>query len=167
MALRTNLGYRRAVPLIIVILVVAMSGAAAHSQHSQSGSQPASDSQAWSDLQRSMLAMHGAMASIQSTEGETNAWARSADTQARARNYCRPGIAGADTCVEAAVRYAAELGYEVTVVRDATADYSEVEMHAALDVILPNYANAIASTEEIVEAISSLSLETKPASQVA
>jgi len=29
----------------------------------------------------------------------------------------------AHTCVEATVRYAAELGYEVTVVRDATADY--------------------------------------------
>jgi hypothetical protein len=28
------------------------------------------------------------------------------------------------TCIEATVRYAAELGYEVTVVKDATADYS-------------------------------------------
>jgi len=31
----------------------------------------------------------------------------------------------AHTCVEANVRYAAELGYVVTVVKDATADYSE------------------------------------------
>jgi nicotinamidase-related amidase len=31
----------------------------------------------------------------------------------------------AHTCVEATVRYAAELGYDVTVVRDATADYSD------------------------------------------
>lgn len=30
----------------------------------------------------------------------------------------------ADTCIEATVRYAAELGYEVTVVKDAMADYS-------------------------------------------
>ena len=37
----------------------------------------------------------------------------------------------AQTCVEAKVRYAFELCYEVTMVRDATADYSEVEMHAA------------------------------------
>jgi len=29
----------------------------------------------------------------------------------------------AHTCIEATVRYAAELGYDVTVVRDATADY--------------------------------------------
>ena len=31
----------------------------------------------------------------------------------------------AHTCIEATVRFAAELGYDVTVVRDATADYSE------------------------------------------
>ena len=30
----------------------------------------------------------------------------------------------AHTCIEATVRYAAELGYEVTVVKNATADYS-------------------------------------------
>jgi nicotinamidase-related amidase len=43
------------------------------------------------------------------------------------------------TCVEASVRYAAELGYEVTMVKDATADYSDDEMPAALDVNIPNY----------------------------
>jgi ureidoacrylate peracid hydrolase len=62
----------------------------------------------------------------------------------------------AHTCVEATVRYAAELGYEVTVVKDATADYSDEMMHAALDINLPNYANAIVSTDEIVAAISAL-----------
>src|SRR5215475_12324307 len=59
----------------------------------------------------------------------------------------------AHTCIEATVRFAAELGYEVTVVRDATADYSDEEMHAALDINIPNYASAIISTEEIVAAI--------------
>jgi nicotinamidase-related amidase len=62
----------------------------------------------------------------------------------------------AHTCVEATVRYAAELGYEVTMIRDATADYSDVEMHAALDVNIPNYANAIVTTDEVVDSISSL-----------
>jgi ureidoacrylate peracid hydrolase len=62
----------------------------------------------------------------------------------------------AHTCVEATVRFAAELGYEVTVVKDATADYSDVEMHAALDVNLPNYASAIVSTEAIVASILAL-----------
>ena len=62
----------------------------------------------------------------------------------------------AHTCVEATVRFAAELGYEVTVVKDATADYSNEEMHAALEVNLPNYANAIVTTNEIVDSLSSL-----------
>ena len=62
----------------------------------------------------------------------------------------------AHTCVESTVRYAAELGYEVTVVRDATADYSDREMTAALDVNIPNYASAIVTTDKIVESISSL-----------
>ena len=62
----------------------------------------------------------------------------------------------AHTCVEATVRYAAELGYDVTMVKDATADYSDVEMRAALDVNIPNYASAIVSTAEIIDAISLL-----------
>jgi ureidoacrylate peracid hydrolase len=52
-------------------------------------------------------------------------------------------------------RYAAELGYEVTLVKDATADYSNVGMHAALDVNIPNYASAVVTANEIVDAISS------------
>jgi nicotinamidase-related amidase len=62
----------------------------------------------------------------------------------------------AHTCVEATVRFAAELGYEVTMVKDATADYSDEEMHAALDINIPNYASAIVTADEIVESISSL-----------
>jgi len=60
----------------------------------------------------------------------------------------------AHTCVEATVRYAAELGYEVTMVKDATADYSDEEMHAALDINIPNYATAIVTTTEVVDLIS-------------
>jgi ureidoacrylate peracid hydrolase len=62
----------------------------------------------------------------------------------------------AHTCIEATVRFAAELGYEVTVIRDATADYTDEMMHAALDINLPNYANAIVTTTEMVDAISQL-----------
>ncbi|MDT5022200.1 MAG: ureidoacrylate peracid hydrolase [Mycobacterium sp.] len=61
----------------------------------------------------------------------------------------------AHTCLEATVRFGAELGYEVTVVKDATASYSDVEMHAALEINIPNYATAIVSTEEILDAIRS------------
>jgi ureidoacrylate peracid hydrolase len=62
----------------------------------------------------------------------------------------------AHTCVEATVRYAAELGYEVTVVKDATASYSDEHMHAALEINIPNYAT-IAATKEIVDSLSPLS----------
>jgi ureidoacrylate peracid hydrolase len=62
----------------------------------------------------------------------------------------------AHTRVEATVRFAAELG-EVTMVNDATANYSDEEMHAALDINIPNYASAIVTTDEIVDSISALS----------
>ena len=62
----------------------------------------------------------------------------------------------AHTCVEATVRYAAELGYEVTLVKDATADYSDAEMHAALDINIPNYASALVTTAELVETLASI-----------
>jgi ureidoacrylate peracid hydrolase len=41
-------------------------------------------------------------------------------------------------------------------VRDATADYSDEEMRAALDINIPNYASAIVTTTEIVDLVSSL-----------
>src|SRR5262245_47362036 len=61
----------------------------------------------------------------------------------------------AHTCIEATVRYGAELGYDVTVVSDATADYSAAEMHAALEINIPNYAGAVVTTDRVVEALSS------------
>ena len=62
----------------------------------------------------------------------------------------------AHTCVEATVRFAAELGYDVTMVKDATADYSDDAMHAALDVNIPNYASAVLTTSELVESLAAL-----------
>jgi len=61
----------------------------------------------------------------------------------------------AHTCLEATVRYAAELGYEVTVVKDATASYSDEHMHAALEINLPNYASAVVTTDEILVSLAS------------
>ena len=60
----------------------------------------------------------------------------------------------AHTCVESTVRFAAELGYEVTLVKDATADYGKEFMHAALVTNLPNYASAIVTTKEAVDLLS-------------
>jgi ureidoacrylate peracid hydrolase len=62
----------------------------------------------------------------------------------------------AHTCVEATVRFAAELGYEVTLVKDATADYSDAHMHAALEVNIPSYASRIITANEVVERIGSV-----------
>jgi nicotinamidase-related amidase len=62
----------------------------------------------------------------------------------------------AHTCLEATVRYAAELGYDVTVVRDATTSYSDEHMHATLDINMPNYARAIVPADEIVATIAAL-----------
>jgi nicotinamidase-related amidase len=59
----------------------------------------------------------------------------------------------AHTCLEATVRYAAELGYEVAVVKDATASYSDDHMHAALEINIPNYASAVVTASEIVDAL--------------
>src|SRR5262249_3495050 len=62
----------------------------------------------------------------------------------------------AHTCVESTVRFAAELGYDVTLVQDATADYSDEFMQAALVTNLPNYASAIVTTKELVDSLSSI-----------
>ena len=74
----------------------------------------------------------------------------------------------AHTCVESTVRFAAEL--DVALVKDATADYADEFMQAALVTNLPHYASAIVTTDEVVEAISSLdtaAAESKPGLQVA
>lgn len=60
----------------------------------------------------------------------------------------------ANTCLEATARFAAELGYDATVAKDATASFTAEEMHVALDINLPNYVNAIVTTGEIIDAIS-------------
>lgn len=41
-------------------------------------------------------------------------------------------------------------------VKDATADYSDEEMHAALEVNIPNYASAMVTTSEVIDAIYTL-----------
>jgi len=64
----------------------------------------------------------------------------------------------AHTCVESTVRFAAELGYQVTMVKDATADYTDEMMHASLHLNIPNYASALVTTEQVVNSISSISI---------
>jgi nicotinamidase-related amidase len=59
----------------------------------------------------------------------------------------------ANTCVEATGRFGMELGYHVTLVRDATAAYTRESMHAAMNIDGPTYAHEILPTAELVAAI--------------
>jgi nicotinamidase-related amidase len=60
----------------------------------------------------------------------------------------------ANTCIESTSRFAMELGYHVTLVRDATAAFTQQMMHAAHELNGPTFAHAILKTDELVAAIS-------------
>ncbi|WP_445682335.1 cysteine hydrolase family protein [Radicibacter daui] len=77
------------------------------------------------------------------------------DFQLRQRDVEKVILIGmlANTCVEATARHAAELGYHVTLVRDATAAFDEAGMHAAHEASGPYYAHAIISTDDVVMAL--------------
>jgi len=51
-----------------------------------------------------------------------------------------------------------ELGYEVTLVRDATASRTWEEMKAALEINLPHYAAATLSTDEFLHELPAQSI---------
>jgi len=57
----------------------------------------------------------------------------------------------ANSCIEATGRFGTELGYHVTLVKDATAAFSHEAMHAAHDINGPTYAHAILTTEELLQ----------------
>jgi nicotinamidase-related amidase len=56
----------------------------------------------------------------------------------------------ANTCIEVTGRFAAELGYHVTLVKDATAAFSPEAMHAAHAINGPTYAHAITTADELI-----------------
>ncbi|MGO4303231.1 isochorismatase family cysteine hydrolase [Cupriavidus sp. RAF12] len=60
----------------------------------------------------------------------------------------------ANTCIESTSRFAMELGYHVTLVRDATAAFSKEMMHAAHELNGPTFAHAILTTAELKVALS-------------
>jgi len=59
----------------------------------------------------------------------------------------------ANTCVESTARFASELGYHVTLVRDATAAFSAEAMQAAHDINAPTYAHVITTTDALLAAL--------------
>ncbi|MGO4326900.1 isochorismatase family cysteine hydrolase [Cupriavidus sp. 2TAF22] len=60
----------------------------------------------------------------------------------------------ANTCIESTSRFAMELGYHVTLVRDATAAFSKEMMRAAHELNGPTFAHAILTTAELTAALS-------------
>ena len=58
-----------------------------------------------------------------------------------------------NTYIESTARYAMELGYHVTLVRDATAAIKREMMHAVHELNGPTYAHAILRTCELVAAL--------------
>jgi nicotinamidase-related amidase len=59
----------------------------------------------------------------------------------------------ANTCIEATARIGMELGYHVTLVRDATAARSREALHAAMDIDGPTYAHEILTSQEVIAAM--------------
>jgi nicotinamidase-related amidase len=74
------------------------------------------------------------------------------DQQLRQRGITHVILVGllANTCIESTGRYAMELGYHVTLVRDATAALSREMMHAAHELNGPTFAHAILTTAELL-----------------
>lgn len=89
----------------------------------------------------------------------TEHWAQSGfantdlDAQLKQRGITHVVLVGvaANTCVESTGRFAMELGYHVTLVRDATAAFSAEMMHAAHELNGPTYAHAIFTIADLVD----------------
>jgi hypothetical protein len=64
----------------------------------------------------------------------------------------------ANTCIEGTSRFATELGYRVTLVRDATAAFSADRMHAAHELNAPAFVHAIVTTSELVGSLQEIAI---------
>jgi nicotinamidase-related amidase len=87
--------------------------------------------------------------------GESGFASTDLDMHLRQRGIGHIILAGltAPGCVEGTGRYALELGYTVTLVRDATAAFSHEWMHAAVELNAPIYAESVLSTAEVTAGI--------------
>jgi nicotinamidase-related amidase len=74
------------------------------------------------------------------------------DAQLKQRGIQKIILVGmiANTCIEATARLGMELGYHVTLIKDATAAFSHEGMHAAHEVNGPVFAHAILTTNELL-----------------
>jgi nicotinamidase-related amidase len=74
------------------------------------------------------------------------------DSQLKQRGIQKIILVGmvANTCIESTARSGMELGYHVTLTKDATAAFSHEGMHAAHEVNGPTFAHAILTTNELL-----------------
>jgi nicotinamidase-related amidase len=66
----------------------------------------------------------------------------------------------AHTCVESTARFAMELGYHVTLVKDATSAYDDDSMRVAHEVTGPTFAHAIVATDDLIPSLQVPSVHT-------
>jgi nicotinamidase-related amidase len=59
----------------------------------------------------------------------------------------------ANTCIESTARFGMELGYYITLVKDATAAFSRETMHAAHEINGPTIAHAILTAQELITSL--------------
>ncbi len=59
----------------------------------------------------------------------------------------------ANTCIDTTARYAVELGYHTTLLKDAIAAYCWEEIKATVEVNFPAYGHALLSTEEFINTL--------------
>ncbi|CAG8956846.1 hypothetical protein HYFRA_00012301 [Hymenoscyphus fraxineus] len=59
----------------------------------------------------------------------------------------------ANTCLESTARYAYELGFNVTLLKDATAGFSVEQKDAATELIWPLFANRVLAVDEWIESL--------------
>lgn len=69
----------------------------------------------------------------------------------------------ANTCLEATARIGMELGFHVTMVRDATSARSPEAMYATFDINAPSYAHEILTSAELIDAIKASASASAPA----
>jgi nicotinamidase-related amidase len=77
------------------------------------------------------------------------------DQQLRQHGVCHIILAGmtAIGCVEGTGRHAVELGYSVTLVKDATATWNDEAMRAAHEINGPLYASSVLTTDQVLDSL--------------
>jgi nicotinamidase-related amidase len=75
------------------------------------------------------------------------------DSQLKQRGIQKIILVGmiANTCIEATGRFGVELGYHVTIIKDAIAAFSHEGMHSANEVNGPAFAHVILPTNELLD----------------